>query len=78
MFQQDRDRAPADVEELEELGYLTLDESVRRQWTFTLAWPENIEATSTDEMPGGAGKTITYDILQGSFIGYGLPNEDDQ
>ncbi len=79
MYQQDRDNAPADVIELEELGYLTLDESVRRMWQFTLNWPETIEATSTDEMPGGAGKQITYDILQGSFFGYGLPNtgEDD-
>jgi len=77
MFMQDKDRAPADVTELEENGYLTLDESVRRAWQFTLNWPETIEATSTDEMPGGAGKMITYDILQGTFFGYGLPNDGE-
>ncbi len=62
---------------MEELGYLTIDESVRRQWQFTLNWPETIEAVSTDEMNGGAGKSITYDILQGNFMGYGLPNEGE-
>jgi len=77
MFQQDRDRSPADVDELEQLGYITLDESVRRAWQFTLNWPETIEAVSTDEMRGGAGKQITYDILQGTFYGYGLPAEGE-
>ncbi len=75
MFYQDRDRAPQDVQELEDFGYLTLDESARRMWQFSIAWPDFIEGSSTDEMPGGAGKNITYNILEGTFQGYGLPND---
>ena len=77
MYIQDRDTPPTDTQELEDFGYLTIDESVRRSWQFTIAWPDVIEGISTDEMPGGAGKTITYDILQGTFYGYGLPNDGE-
>ena len=77
MFQQDLDRDPTDVLELEELGYMTMDESVRRSWQFTLNWPETIEAVSTDEMRGGAGKQITLDIINGRFYGYGLPTDGE-
>ncbi len=77
MFRQDRDRWPTDIEELEEYGYLEMDESVRRMWEFTINGTETIVASSTDEMPGGAGKEITFDIVQGVFTGYGLPSEGE-
>ncbi len=74
MYQQERDQWPTDLDELVEWGYLTIDESVMTQWEFTINGTEQIVATSTDEMPGGAGKEVTYDILRGVFFGYGLPN----
>ncbi len=77
MFRQDQDRWPTDVDEMEQLGYLSIDESVRRQWTFSTEFPERIVATSTDEMSGGAGQEVVYDILNGMFYGYGLPNEGE-
>lgn len=77
MFYMDRDRWPTTIEELEEYGYLQMDEAVRRQWEFSLNGQETIVATSTGEMPGGAGKEVTYDIQQGKFFGYGLPSEGE-
>jgi type II secretion system protein G len=74
MFLQDRGRYPTTTEELEEYGYLTMDESVKRQWEFNIS-SETITAVSTGEMPGGAGKEVTYNIQEGRFYGYGLPNE---
>ncbi len=61
--------------DLETGGYLTIDESVHLKWNFEIS-EEDITATSTDEMAGGSGKTVRYDILQGKFFGYGLPNND--
>ena len=77
MFYMDRDRWPTTVEELETYGYIQMDEAVSRQWEFSLNGQETIEAISTGEMPGGAGKTVTYNIQQGKFFGYGLPSEGD-
>jgi len=77
MFYMDRDRWPTNVEELQEFGYLTMDEAVQRKWEFSLNGQETIVATSTGEMAGGAGKEVTYDIQQGKFYGYGLPSEGE-
>ncbi|MBZ0263433.1 prepilin-type N-terminal cleavage/methylation domain-containing protein [bacterium] len=77
MFNQERDEWPSDVDELVEFGYLDIDEAVRSQWEFTINGQEQITATSTDEMPGGAGKEVTYDIIRGVFYGYGLPNDGE-
>ena len=78
MYQQERDEWPTDVDELVEFGYLSIDESVMTQWEFTINGTEQIVAVSTDEMPGGAGKEVTYDILRGVFFGYGLPSGDEE
>ncbi len=75
MYKQDTELWPADVQELEDRGYLTIDESVKLKWNFDIT-EEQITATSTDEMAGGSGKEVRYDILQGKFFGYGLPNDD--
>ncbi|MBS1261364.1 MAG: Type II secretion system protein G [Calditrichaeota bacterium] len=74
MYYQDNDLWPNSIDELEELGYLTVDEAVKRQWSFSIS-EEEITAISTAEMAGGAGKEVRYDIQQGKFFGYGLPNE---
>lgn len=74
MYYQDNDMWPNSIDELEEMGYLTVDESVKRQWTFSIS-EEEISAISTAEMAGGPGKEVRYDIQQGKFFGYGLPND---
>ena len=60
---------------IDELG-LQIDEATMRNWTFEVGASGNnisfIQATSTEEMPGGAGKVITFDIKTGEFHGYGI------
>jgi hypothetical protein len=50
------------------------------QWSFSIvgAPPVTISATSTEQMKGGAGKTVTYNIEDGSWSGYGMPTEGDE
>ncbi len=75
MYLQDNDQWPTTVDELEELGYMTIDESVQRQWEFSINGQETITAVSTGEMAGGAGKEVTFNIQEGRFYGYGFPSE---
>lgn len=78
MYYQDRGEDTPDVETLEDLGYLGIDQSTKKQWTFTIIGSDpitQIEAVSTAEMKGGAGKIVTYNVEYGSFEGYGLPTE---
>lgn len=80
MYAQDLGEDPSSVEMLEELGYMTMDPSTKRQWTFTLIGANpitQIQAISTGEMRGGAGKTVTLDITTGKFFGYGLPTDEE-
>ncbi len=77
VFYQDRGEWPSDVEDLRRDGYMEIDRGTLRQWTFDISGlDEEIIATSTDEMPGGAGKEIRYDLIRGKFIGYGTFGKD--
>jgi len=78
MYRQDRGADPGSVEELEQLGYLTVDELTKKQWKFTLIGNpvQAIEAVSTAEMKGGAGHQVKYDFQTGRFTGYGLATEE--
>ena len=81
MYYQDRSEDPTDVETLEEQGYLDIDESTKKQWTFTIIGSDpitQIEAVSTSEMKGGAGHVVTYNVDTGTFEGYGLPSEEGE
>jgi len=76
MYYQDRSEDPTDVAQLEEEGYLDIDEATKKQWTFTIIGSNpitQIEAVSTSEMKGGAGHVVTYNVDTGIFEGYGLP-----
>lgn len=78
MYYQDRSEDTPDVETLEELGYLDIDRATKKQWTFTIIGSDpitQIEAVSTGDMKGGAGKIVTYNVETGRFEGYGLPTE---
>ncbi len=70
MFRADRDRWPDSVEELDQYGYLEMDEEVRTKWVFTIHDTDSIYALSTEMMSGGAGHGISFDIIQGTFTGW--------
>jgi type IV pilus assembly protein PilA len=59
-----------------QLTQLTLDQVTRNRWNFTIVGGGNgistISATSTGQMPGGAGKTVTFNARNGKWSGYGL------
>lgn len=71
---QDYGEEPETIEELQDLGYLELDEEILRQWNFL--WEERnpiwyIVGLSTDRMPGGAGHFVILNLETGRFGGYG-------
>ncbi len=70
MFYCDRDRWPETVAELERMGYLELDNEIRTKWFFTIHGTDSINASSTEVMSGGAGHSISFDILQGTYNGW--------
>lgn len=80
VFYQDKGEWPATVEELEQEKYLELQEATRLQWTFSIvgAPPITITAVSTEQMRGGAGHQVTYNIQDGSWTGYGLPQDEGE
>ena len=52
---------------------LTIDQSTKKNWQFEVQPGEKkIMATSTENMPGGAGKEIRFDSQNGKFEGYGI------
>ena len=61
---------------LEMAGQLDLKLATKSKWQFELQLPELINATSTEEMAGGAGKTISYNRQTGKYTGYGSPGEE--
>ena len=79
VYQQDLGRAPGSVEEMEQQGYLKIQEATRLQWTFQIVGDPitSIIATSTARMRGGEGKVVSYNTLDGTFSGYGFPVEDE-
>jgi len=81
MYYQDLGEDPTDVLQLEEQGYLDIDESTKKQWNFTIIGSDpitQIEAVSLPEMKGGAGHVVTYNVETGLFEGYGLPSEEGE
>ncbi len=78
VFYQDKGDWPATVEELEQEKYLEIAQSTKLQWVFTIVGspPVTIQATSTEQMRGGAGHQVVYNIQDGSWTGYGLPNDE--
>ena len=73
---------PDDVQEMNTQGYANVSESTLKKWTFTLDLDYDdatgligtITAESLDEMKGGAGEIIMYDVVTGAFSGYGTTN----
>jgi type IV pilus assembly protein PilE len=76
MYYQDHGEDASDINQLEQGGYLDVDESTKKQWDFSIVGANPItqlKAISTSEMRGGAGHEVTYNVDTGIFEGYGLP-----
>jgi prepilin-type N-terminal cleavage/methylation domain-containing protein len=77
VYYQDKGDWPSTVDQLEQEKYLELQQSTKLQWNFMIvgAPPVTIEAVSTEQMRGGAGQTVRYTIADGTWWGYGLPQD---
>ena len=83
LYYSENDEFPEDVKLMNEEGYANVPESTLRKWQFTIELTYessqgitgNISAESLDEMKGGAGKILMYDVQQGKFLGYGTNEE---
>jgi prepilin-type N-terminal cleavage/methylation domain-containing protein len=73
IYQQETGTWPSDITLMTEQGYLELDDATMRAWTFQLVGDQQIQATSTAEMKGGAGNVVTFNIQEGRWEGYGFP-----
>ena len=75
MYFSERGVYPPDVDEMIAEGYIELKKSVLKKWDFEVAMDEDgggtCSATSTEEMPGGAGEVLSYEVETGKFSGYG-------
>ena len=78
VFYQDKGTWPATVEDLSNEKYLDISQSTGLQWTFQIVGspPVSITATSTEQMRGGAGQQVAYNIQMGTWSGYGLPQDE--
>ncbi len=64
---------PATIEQLDQLQF---EPSTKDRWNFNWVVAGNglneISATSTGRMPGGAGKKVTLNVQTGEWHGYGF------
>ena len=76
---------PTDVQEMIDEGFGNISKSTLRKWTFEIdleSWEGwglegSINATSSEDMPGGAGKKVCFDVSTGRYTGYGTDYECD-
>ena len=76
MFKSENGSFPTDIMTMKDEGYLDIKKSVLKKWEFEFSFDDDgetgvVTATSTDEMPGGAGNKVEYDKETGKFTGYG-------
>ena len=77
MYATENGNFPPDCwETMEDEGYIEIKKSVTNKWEFECNFAEEgeggwISATSTEEMSGGIGNTVEFDIDTGRFTGYG-------
>ena len=64
-----------EIEDLRKDG-VEIDQATRNNWTFEIDASDKqfatVKATSTEEMPGGSGKLVEYNVQTGKFTGYGI------
>lgn len=78
VYYQDTGDWPQSIEDLENQKYLDLQQSTKLQWSFNIvgAPPTEIIGTSTEQMRGGAGNQVKYQVQTGAWTGYGLPEDE--
>ena len=81
MYYSERGEAAPDVETMEAEGFIEIKQSVKNKWDFELNLDPtggggSCTATSTEEMSGGAGEMVTYDVATGKFTGYGQGTQE--
>ncbi len=79
MYHQDYGEYPVSVERLVSEEYMFIPVYIDRKWDFEFIGEDpitGIEAISTDEMRGGMGHVIRYDIESDSFSGYRIPYQE--
>jgi prepilin-type N-terminal cleavage/methylation domain-containing protein len=76
IYRQKLGKYATSIEELEKEKVLEIEPATKLNWDFTLVAGgqsfTNVNATSTEHMPAGAGNTITYNVQEGTFKGYGI------
>ncbi len=79
MYRQKFGKLPRDVQELEQKGFIEIDQATQRNWKFEFTKNRDklqlVRAISTENMPGGAGNTVEYNAETGKWSGYGQPEE---
>ena len=83
LYYSENDEFPEDVQIMNDEGYANVPESTLRKWNFTLdltyeqttGLSGTVTAESLEEMKGGAGKVLLYDVTTGKFMGYGTNEE---
>jgi len=80
VYYQDKGTWPSTVEELEGESYLEIAPATKLQWIFNMMGspPVSIQAISTEQMRGGAGNQVLFNIQDGSWQGYGLPTDEGE
>ena len=66
------------VTDVRQLSKLQLDRLTEDRWKFDIIpgaqGIHRVQATSTGQMPGGAGKVVKFDVVRGKWSGYGSNN----
>jgi len=78
VFYQDTGEYPTSVDDLVTGKYVELSEATLLQWTFQIVGspPTEVIGTSTEQMRGGAGNEVKYEVRTGTWRGYGLPEDE--
>jgi hypothetical protein len=73
-YYRDRGTWPQTVEELDREHYLDLEPSTVSKWNFGFIQgdPSTVIAISTQDMPGGAGHALIYDVSRNQWKGWGI------
>ena len=83
LYYSENDDFPEDVETMNAEGYANVPQSTLNKWQFAIelsyepgtGLAGTITAESQEEMKGGLGKIIVYDVTTGKYSGYGTNEE---
>ena len=82
LFKSETGDWPDDIIELNDSNGLNIPQSTQDKWDFEISLTDEdgevtgtITATSLEEMQGGAGQVVTYDVVTGKYTGYGQKDD---